>query len=105
MPAGIDGSGRRRGRRSRARVRDLTTVEDLPQDPADAVSPEREASYKRLLDLPEEDEELNAVGVQALQDGIEDFAVGRTFTREAIARDCEDSSGETDGSRRETDSP
>ncbi len=48
---------------------------------------ERHAAYKRLLNLPEEEEELNADGIRALQEGIDDFAAGRTFTREEIERE------------------
>ena len=48
---------------------------------------ERQAAYERLLDLPEEEEELNADGIRALEEGIEDFAAGRTFTREDIERE------------------
>ena len=48
---------------------------------------ERQAAYERLLDLPEEEEELSADGLRALQEGIEDFAAGRTFTRGEIERE------------------
>ena len=48
---------------------------------------ERQTDYERLLDLPEEEEELSADGLRALQEGIEDFAAGRTFTREEIERE------------------
>lgn len=48
---------------------------------------ERQAAYERLLDLPEEEEELNADGIRALEEGTEDFAAGRTFTREDIKRE------------------
>ena len=48
---------------------------------------ERQAVYERLLDLPEGEEELNADGIRALEEGIEDFAAGRTFTREDIKRE------------------
>lgn len=46
---------------------------------------ERQAAYERLLDLPEE--ELSADGLRALEEGIEDFAAGRTVTREEIERE------------------
>ncbi len=46
---------------------------------------ERRAAYERLLDLPEE--ELSADGLRALEEGIEDFAAGRTVTREEIERE------------------
>lgn len=45
------------------------------------------AAYERLLNLPEETEELSEEGVRALQEGIEDFKAGRTFTREEIERE------------------
>ncbi len=48
---------------------------------------ERTAACEQLLSLPEEEEELNADGIQALQEGIEDFKAGRTFTREEIERE------------------
>jgi len=50
-------------------------------------APARQAAYERLLDLPEEEEELNADGTRALQEGIEDFAAGRTFARDEIERE------------------
>ncbi|MCY3744651.1 MAG: hypothetical protein OXH05_00345 [Acidobacteria bacterium] len=47
----------------------------------------RRAAYERLLNLPEEREELSEEGVRALQEGIDDFKAGRTFTREEIERE------------------
>ena len=67
MPARHNGGKRERGRGS-------------------SVS-EREAIYRRLLDLPEETEELSEEGVRALREAIEDFKNGNTSTREEIKRE------------------
>ena len=48
---------------------------------------ERETTYQQLLDLPEEDEELSEAGLEALREGIEDFAAGHTFTRGEIEQE------------------